>query len=539
MVDGYAKCSALTFWGRSMTCPSSVDEVRLTRGLSFTAQVWSSNDMVSRGRKFPVWAVMCGALRRITEFKISILELLRLRDEGVIDAVVLSTWEGEIDKHEDLRSSLLGSGVILIESAPPSDSGDFHIYAQHKAFLEGLDACPAEALIFKSRTDRSFELTWTFLEQMRFGLPEAEPSFGLDACLTHKVGCLRISPSMPFYVADFTFLAYHRDCRRLLNFELFYDQFCMMSPMLPEVRWFASPFLRESAHLTRSFRELRLLEISMSILEHARSGSREPLPDLIIDLLALSLALVDGHFLTTRSDEAPTHLDPGLLFRPQLAPSAGIETINGYMWSIVNSSHLIGNFLRNGATADSPYSAIASRCADGLGGLAQSIPATSSLEAVDSFVKRWGNQPAVGNYARPCQRQTIATATWVKDQDPEALIAPWRELEFTVEEYQAVAPEVRRLAGGYGVGAALREEGKRLLKENPDGLERRSGLRLLNAAAELLDFDACLYLAKFYLECGDQASFLRHGESALAIAKRSISWRVSEVQELLTSGGTS
>ena len=72
--------------------------------------------------KQPVWTVILGNFRQEFELYTTISYLCELRQKGVIDGILISTWKGEADKIVGLRDKFSELGVELVETDPLEDN---------------------------------------------------------------------------------------------------------------------------------------------------------------------------------------------------------------------------------------------------------------------------------------------------------------------------------------------------------------------------------------------------------------------------------
>lgn len=440
----------------------------------------------------PTWAVMCGAIRRLVEFKFSIGELVRLRHAGLVDEIVLSTWNGEIDAHDGLRASLLDLGIHIVECAPPANIGAWAIFGQHKNMLEGLAICPADCFVFKHRTDKAFEMTWSFHDFLVNGPPRtagAEQYGGFR----HKVVCTRFSTTLPLYVADFSFLIYSRDLRQLLNFDGYFDNE-VVGTALPEMRWFAPPFIRASKFLDWWFRHVALIELSEALMAYAADGAKEPLPDVIRDAVGLGTRLLDDNFITTLSEGWSPGYDGRSLFTVPEPGFAGPMTQPGQRWTLMMTGNLLGNFIRGEHRRSLPnLDAIAEAARGDVQALCDRTVSQADMDEVRRFSERW--RPGA-----PFRSDAVHTAAGASGADPEAATAAlriWADIGIGEEEFRSLRPSIESTAGGYGVPFALRHAA--MGWPATDDLQSHR-FKLLEAAANLQDLESALLLAEHYLE---------------------------------------
>lgn len=431
---------------------------------------------------------MCGAIRRPVEFLFTVGELARLKAEGRLDEIVLSTWRGEIDAHDGLRDRLLGAGLILIESDPPADLGAWNIFGQHKALTEGLDVCPDDCFVFKHRTDKAYGGTWAFAPFLEADLPE---TFGPGAVFRHKIVCSNYSTTAPLYLADFCFLGHIDDVRQLVNFDRRYDSDFLPSAamILPEMRWFLHPFLSRSRRLDWWIRKAPVIETSRAIMNYAKAGAAEPLPSVARDVLALNLAFLRANFLTMLQPDCADAGDPINLF---CEPEPGYPALTpvGSGWTMLMNIRLVDDFLAGLTKAKSPHIADIANWANGdIQALMRRMVTPEEAAELAAFLDFWNPQGA--RLVRPSAVEAARPAAPPTHMEALGHLRIWQALEIEEATYWRLRGGVEHDAGGMGVSDALMRCGVACLERNE---EMDVGRRLLGAAADLQSIPAGFYL---------------------------------------------
>lgn len=450
------------------------------------------NDQVRK----PVWAIVCGAIRRPVEFKFTITELMRLRSAGLIDAIVLSTWRGELEIHEGLKIDLLQLGVHIVENAIPDELGPWAILGQHKCFLNGLDLCPEDSFILKSRTDRAFELTWSFQDLLLSGLPNNSDES--TSVLEYKIACTHFSTTMLLFAADFCFLAHRRDARKLVNFDRFYDKFQCGGEALPEIRWFSGPFIREFPFLDWLYRHVPWVELSIAVMAYADAGAEGPLPPAVRDAMALNLLIMDRYFLTTLKSELPENFDPKSLFSSTGSDCEGILTVPGNMWTLTRSSNTVKGFLSGyaeGVSKNIDEIAFTSRL--GLRELGYRNYTAADLGGIFEFINKWGKNK------KTIIEDCVITKSAVNEVRGEHtdVLKIFEDLNIDRDTFVEIFPELVSYAGGFGVPAAFLRKGMSLIDSGQDHL----GLTFVENAAKMDDLASIAYLAERNFQSADPA----------------------------------
>lgn len=466
-------------------------------------------------RRTPVWAVICGAIRRPIEFKFTLTELVRLRNLGLVDAIVLSTWLGEIDEHEGLRFAVHELGIHIVESSVPNELGPWAIFGQHKCLMAGMSLCPEDCFVLKSRTDKAFEMTWSFQEYLLKGSPKIDEN--IPSIFSHKIVCTSFSTTMLMFVADFCFLAHRRDARKLINFDGYYDHFQCGRAALPENRWFSGPFLREFPFLDWLYLNVPWVQLSTAIMAYTDAGAKSPLPDVVRDALALNLLIMDNYFATTLSAEWPTKFDSRNIFSVSKPSFPGMLTAPGHMWTLTTSSSLVNQFLSNCKRPKSKnIDDISVSAKAGFYGMGWRESSPKDLSDVFDFIKKWNPKDVVYT---DNSIVTFSSDSDLRDGDPFDVLKIFNDIDVDRDYFMEVVPEIVSHAGGFGVPAALLKKGLSLV----GGGQVEMGMKLIESAAAMDDVGAILCVAEWNVEMTNPTSRdAAHGwaSKGLALATR-------------------
>ncbi|QGY39572.1 hypothetical protein GM415_05380 [Pseudodesulfovibrio cashew] len=190
------------------------------------------------------WVVICGAARNRERLEETVLHHHRLRKAGTINGVVLSTWYGEIDQHQGLRDLLETLGIGTVETADPGMDRSGNLARQTKQLRLGLELCPEDAFVLKTRTDKNLT---TDLDTAIFSTdltPDAESYPGFPPLFEHRIAVNEAHILSPFFITDFEFYGHRRDLTRLLdlNANLWFRHNGWREHWIPEIRLFGLPF---------------------------------------------------------------------------------------------------------------------------------------------------------------------------------------------------------------------------------------------------------------------------------------------------------
>ncbi|MEX0314467.1 MAG: hypothetical protein AB3N18_09845, partial [Allomuricauda sp.] len=252
-----------------------------------------SNDM-SRHKNF---ALVSGLLRDELEFKCTFKRLLELREAQVISGIVLSTWEGELDKYCGFKTQLLDHGVSIVEGRMPPPSWG-NTWAQTKALDQALRIIPDDAMVLKLRTDRTSHLLKAFLPLLETG-PVAATNFGaLEPIFSHKIHALAVVASLPFYAADTAYYGLKSDLENLVRYDSRFD--AIFHGFGPEYRLWTQPFHDKFPELGSVYEKINPRGLSTLLVEAAQRNLS--IPDAIIHLYTFywanlynNISIVDKH----------------------------------------------------------------------------------------------------------------------------------------------------------------------------------------------------------------------------------------------------
>ena len=173
------------------------------------------------------WAVICGLVRDPAAALHQASVLAQFRGEGLIQGVVISTWERELDRYREVRRAFKALDAWVITSREPTLKGPGHVLHQSKAILLGLDACPADAMVLKMRFDLAplDGHIWPILTGERLAAQEqrAKPNVFSRPVMAH--GGLMF---WPFFLNDIYYYGARSDLQMLSRYdiqtEVFYNE---------------------------------------------------------------------------------------------------------------------------------------------------------------------------------------------------------------------------------------------------------------------------------------------------------------------------
>lgn len=341
------------------------------------------------------WAVICGALRDPVEFKLTLAELVEWRRQGLLEGLVLSTWEDEIDQYAGLRKVLNRLGIVLVESEDVPDPGPSNYWRQLQAFRRGLALCPPDRPVFKARTDKLLGELPTFRDRLAQGPEPTVSLLGQEPLWEHKVHILYQCPTLCFSFLDLAFYGSREALDQMVHLDAFPLVDSLNRNLNPGYSWLAVPWSRRWPAVAEYFRYFNVVELSTTLVTWARKDAPEPLPPYLARIIGLNLVLFGMHCSLPHSDGPETL--PGfrdLLGQRIVSPWLKVQTRTKASKSIVTADSLITAALA-GDLKDSPdYRAFRKILT---GHSSQSwrehfLTDTGDLDAVRAFTLAYGNR---------------------------------------------------------------------------------------------------------------------------------------------------
>lgn len=195
----------------------------------------------------PMWAVVCGQIRSDVEFRAIIGRLIQLRIQGILEGIVVSTWEGGVTGcHEDL---LRKTGIALVRTPRLDDCKllQMNYTRQILLFNAGLKAIPENVFVLKCRTDFSLDCVNLLVDSLSHISFEkgAENRYNVD--FSYKILVQHISTTAPFFFRDVAFIGFKEDLKKMVVYE---TQQLSGHTVAPDCLFCASPFIHRFYHFT-------------------------------------------------------------------------------------------------------------------------------------------------------------------------------------------------------------------------------------------------------------------------------------------------
>lgn len=199
----------------------------------------------------PIDIVFTGLIREHETFKKSLIDLSELRKKGLVDKIILATWIGEPEKHQEIQNFMNSLGVTIIEEKEPEVNqnspyykGKDFVWHQMKALEAGLKNVKDGVFVLKSRSD--VYINPQFIEKL---VKEKEKLLKISKDLPkgnifkYKVWVPWFELTKPFFMADECFFGLKEDLSKLYNYNKDYFEKYDLGPDVHHVMRYIDPFL--------------------------------------------------------------------------------------------------------------------------------------------------------------------------------------------------------------------------------------------------------------------------------------------------------
>jgi hypothetical protein len=189
--------------------------------------------------------LFCGLIRKEDLLRKSIKDMVSLRKKGLINNIIFSTWDYEVENNPEVSSFLRENGVIIIGSKEPSDWGKGNMRCQMKSLGIGLKRTEKGRFVLKTRPDVYIPLD--FLEKV---LPSKEKlkitkDLPKGNIFKYKIWIPWFEITQPFFIGDEFFFGYREDLKFLADYSTIYDKDLYLGPEIHHIRRFIKPFLKQ------------------------------------------------------------------------------------------------------------------------------------------------------------------------------------------------------------------------------------------------------------------------------------------------------
>lgn len=189
--------------------------------------------------------IITGLMRNTELIKHSINDFIKLCRKGLVNQIIFSTWDYELEKSPDIVGFLKKNKVLIIGNKEPIERGYGNINCQMKALEEGLRRVDSQRFILKTRAD--IYINPIFLEylfknknkilKIKINLPNGN-------IFKYKFWTLYFEITKPFYLSDETYFGHYQDHQKLINYRPYRNTYNLQSGTIHMQRWI-EPFLNK------------------------------------------------------------------------------------------------------------------------------------------------------------------------------------------------------------------------------------------------------------------------------------------------------
>ena len=392
----------------------------------------------------PAAVIITGLLRDRLDLYRTLDAALCLRDEGRAAEIWLSTWFGELDRHDGLARKLARTGIEVLESAPPprppaiAPQPMWNTWVQATALRRALQQVPRDRPVLKLRTDKAASITSLFAPCLDERPAPAAPLPWAPRVLEAKVAVRLVRAAVPLHVSDFVFYGTQTDLLALSERDGAMTADGVPGSVGVENRWLAAPFVRAVPRLASYYACAHAFDL-MACLSRWADGAEGAPPPALWDVLAANFALLDAYTTLVDDEPAPDRFTIEAVFASDDAgPARSVRSGRGLLRNIAGPGVL--RALARGKVADSPAADAYRAAVARLAGTAEQPLDPDEVEALRAFAVRHGAAPRAVRAlmaARPASRSPVREAFAAADA-----LAPLLDADGAGAEERAVAARV-------------------------------------------------------------------------------------------------
>src|SRR3989338_10094302 len=190
--------------------------------------------------------IFTGLVRTPEKFKKSITDLVQIRKDGLINQIIFSTWDYELDKYPQIFEFLRKNNVTVLANKEPEDRGLGNIWCQMKSLDIALTKVEDDRFVLKNRTD--IYINPEFLRKI---FKEKEKILRITCALSkgnifkYKVWVHYYELKTPFHMGEEAFFGHKHDIKLLVNYDASYDKKYKIGNAVSHIRRFIHPFLNQ------------------------------------------------------------------------------------------------------------------------------------------------------------------------------------------------------------------------------------------------------------------------------------------------------
>ncbi|TGD18166.1 hypothetical protein [Levilactobacillus suantsaiihabitans] len=310
-----------------------------------------------------VWAMVCGTIRDQVDFSLIMDYLLRCREKGIIQGIVVSTWVHEFDGLGDLQMHLALNNVDVIQS--PTNEGlvgnmqanSVNYWRQAKQMQAALDRIPPEAIVLKTRTDRALPATKKLIAMLAEPDPlplvsdraQATGITQLPRVFDHQIAIFKARTGRILQFTDFAFMGYSRDVRKLVNFDI--SDFTFTRGLVANIQFFIYPFIRDYPVIRDYYRVIDFYPLLADLKTYTTNGGTV-FPKFFERVYAAYFGLLALHFRIGSLPD-PTKLGPVTLpieFADLFHSGQGKHLVHDALGVTLNSQEILTAFMSQTVT---------------------------------------------------------------------------------------------------------------------------------------------------------------------------------------------
>jgi hypothetical protein len=283
--------------------------------LSLIAKHFVAKDETSKKSPISAWVLITGVIRDEAMLLAKLAFFNELKSSGDIEQVVFSTWKGELDKSDSIKSAINTYKFIVVESDEPDIVCLGHFVHQIITIKNGLEVCPNNSFVLRARTDKCGpesgfieENIAAFFKKRDFVKP-CRDEFGI---FDYKIGTMRSHTqlydgrAMLFFWNDRVYFGAKKDLQKFLNFNVLAFGF---QRIIPEQALFSAPFTHDWPIISMFFNSVNQIGIVGKIFDHIEIMSEHFVKFLIGNRLFKLAFITEKYLLYKYFFDIPTGED--------------------------------------------------------------------------------------------------------------------------------------------------------------------------------------------------------------------------------------
>lgn len=306
-----------------------------------------------------VWAMVCGTIRDQVDFSLMMDYLLRCRERGGIQGIVVSTWEHEFDQLGDLQAKLVKNDVAIVMS-PTNDkmvanmhANSVNYWRQAKQMQAALDLIPTDAIVIKTRTDRALPATKRLVKMLDEADPlplvaevvTAKKLPAIPQVFTHQIAIFKARTGRILQFTDFAFMGYSPDIRKLINFDI--ADLTFTRGIVANIQFFIYPFIRDYPIIRDYYRVINFYPLLKDLATYTENGGTA-FPKFFTRFYAVYFAVLASHFRigSLRNADQLGKITPPIEFADLFHSGQGKHLVHDALGVTFNSQAIVDQFMQ-------------------------------------------------------------------------------------------------------------------------------------------------------------------------------------------------